>query len=97
MATKPIILLDDGGVMSDNRLRSSQWQRLVGDAQRRNTVVRSDVGGDGGDGLRLDVVGGDGGERHSHSLGCGREELAFGDDPQSQDTFAQRDSLLGRF
>jgi len=30
MATKPIILLDDGGVMSDNRLRGSQWQRLVG-------------------------------------------------------------------
>jgi HAD superfamily hydrolase (TIGR01509 family) len=31
MAAKPIILVDDGGVMSDNRLRGSQWQRLVGE------------------------------------------------------------------
>lgn len=31
MATQPIILLDDGGVMNDNRLRGPQWQRLVGE------------------------------------------------------------------
>ncbi len=31
MAAKPIILLDDGGVMNDNRLRGPQWQRLVGE------------------------------------------------------------------
>jgi HAD superfamily hydrolase (TIGR01509 family) len=31
MATQPIILLDDGGVMNDNRLRGAQWQRLVGE------------------------------------------------------------------
>lgn len=30
MATKPIVLLDDGGVMNNNLLRSLQWQRLVG-------------------------------------------------------------------
>jgi HAD superfamily hydrolase (TIGR01509 family) len=29
--TRPIIFLDDGGVMNDNRLRGPQWQRLVGD------------------------------------------------------------------
>ena len=31
MAAKPIILLDDGGVMNDNRLRGPQWQHLVGE------------------------------------------------------------------
>ncbi len=31
MVAKPVILLDDGGVMNDNRLRGSQWQRLVGE------------------------------------------------------------------
>lgn len=31
MATRPIILLDDGGVMNDNRLRGPQWQRLIGE------------------------------------------------------------------
>ncbi len=31
MAAKPVILLDDGGVMNDNRLRGEQWQRLVGE------------------------------------------------------------------
>lgn len=31
MAAKPIILLDDGGVMSDNSLRGQQWRRLVGE------------------------------------------------------------------
>ena len=28
---KPIIFLDDGGVMNDNERRSPQWQRLVGE------------------------------------------------------------------
>jgi HAD superfamily hydrolase (TIGR01509 family) len=27
----PILFLDDGGVLSDNRLRAPQWQRLVGE------------------------------------------------------------------
>lgn len=31
MATRPVILLDDGGVMNDNLLRGPQWQRLVGE------------------------------------------------------------------
>jgi len=31
MGTKPIIFLDDGGVMNDSHLRGQQWQRLVGD------------------------------------------------------------------
>lgn len=31
MAAKPVIFLDDGGVMNDNRLRGPQWQRLVGE------------------------------------------------------------------
>lgn len=31
MAAKPVILLDDGGVMNDNRLRGPQWQRLAGE------------------------------------------------------------------
>lgn len=31
MVAKPVILLDDGGVMNDNRLRGEQWQRLVGE------------------------------------------------------------------
>ncbi len=31
MAGKPVIFLDDGGVMNDNRLRGSQWQQLVGE------------------------------------------------------------------
>lgn len=31
MAAKPVILLDDGGVMNDNRLRGPQWQHLVGE------------------------------------------------------------------
>ncbi len=30
MTTSPIILLDDGGVMNDNRLRGEQWPLLVG-------------------------------------------------------------------
>jgi hypothetical protein len=29
--TRPIIFLDDGGVMNDNRTRALQWQRLVGE------------------------------------------------------------------
>ncbi len=28
---RPVILIDDGGVMNDNRLRGAQWQRLVGE------------------------------------------------------------------
>ena len=28
---RPVILIDDGGVMSDNRLRGPQWQRLIGE------------------------------------------------------------------
>jgi HAD superfamily hydrolase (TIGR01509 family) len=28
---KPVIFLDDGGVMNDNERRSTQWQRLVGE------------------------------------------------------------------
>ena len=28
---RPVILIDDGGVMSDNRLRGAQWQRLIGE------------------------------------------------------------------
>lgn len=31
MITRPIILLDDGGVMNDNRLRGEQWPFLVGE------------------------------------------------------------------
>jgi HAD superfamily hydrolase (TIGR01509 family) len=31
MTTLPIILLDDGGVMNDNRLRGEQWPLLVGE------------------------------------------------------------------
>ena len=31
MAAKPLIFLDDGGVMNDNRLRGPEWQRLVGE------------------------------------------------------------------
>lgn len=31
MVVKPVILLDDGGVMNDNRLRATQWERLVGE------------------------------------------------------------------
>jgi len=31
MTTRPIILLDDGGVMNDNRLRGEQWPLLVGE------------------------------------------------------------------
>lgn len=31
MAAKPVILLDDGGVMNDSRLRGPQWQHLVGE------------------------------------------------------------------
>lgn len=31
MRTRPIILLDDGGVMNDNRLRGEQWPPLVGE------------------------------------------------------------------
>lgn len=31
MTARPIILLDDGGVMNDNQLRGTQWQRLVGE------------------------------------------------------------------
>ena len=27
---QPILFLDDGGVMNDNRLRAEQWQRMVG-------------------------------------------------------------------
>jgi HAD superfamily hydrolase (TIGR01509 family) len=28
---RPVIFLDDGGVMNDNRVRAGQWQRIVGD------------------------------------------------------------------
>ncbi len=28
---QPVIFLDDGGVMNDNRLRAEQWQRMVGE------------------------------------------------------------------
>ena len=31
MTTRPIILLDDGGVMNDNGLRGEQWPSLVGE------------------------------------------------------------------
>ncbi len=31
MTARPIIFLDDGGVMNDNRTRALQWQRLVGE------------------------------------------------------------------
>jgi HAD superfamily hydrolase (TIGR01509 family) len=31
MTAKPVILLDDGGVMNNSRLRGPQWQRLVGE------------------------------------------------------------------
>lgn len=31
MRAKPVILLDDGGVMNDNRLRGPQYQRLAGE------------------------------------------------------------------
>jgi HAD superfamily hydrolase (TIGR01509 family) len=27
---RPVIFLDDGGVMNDNRLRAAQWQRMIG-------------------------------------------------------------------
>src|SRR3954447_818584 len=29
--TRPVIFLDDGGVMNDNQVRGPQWQRLVGE------------------------------------------------------------------
>jgi HAD superfamily hydrolase (TIGR01509 family) len=29
--SRPVIFLDDGGVMNDNSVRSGQWQRMVGD------------------------------------------------------------------
>jgi HAD superfamily hydrolase (TIGR01509 family) len=29
--SRPVIFLDDGGVMNDNRLRGEQWQRMVGE------------------------------------------------------------------
>src|SRR5215211_619367 len=28
---RPVLFLDDGGVMNDNALRGPQWQRLVGE------------------------------------------------------------------
>lgn len=31
MTARPIIFLDDGGVMNDNTVRALQWQRLVGE------------------------------------------------------------------
>jgi HAD superfamily hydrolase (TIGR01509 family) len=31
VATRPVIFLDDGGVMNDNHLRGPQWQRLIGE------------------------------------------------------------------
>ncbi len=31
MTARPIIFLDDGGVMNDNNVRALQWQRLVGE------------------------------------------------------------------
>lgn len=31
MAMRPTLLLDDGGVMNDNRLRGEQWPPLVGE------------------------------------------------------------------
>ena len=31
MTARPIIFLDDGGVMNDNNARALQWQRLVGE------------------------------------------------------------------
>lgn len=31
MVTRPVILLDDGGVMNDNLLRGEQWPRLIGE------------------------------------------------------------------
>lgn len=31
MAGRPVILLDDGGVMNDNRIRGEQWPPLVGE------------------------------------------------------------------
>ncbi len=31
MGAKPVILLDDGSVMNDTRLRGPQYQRLVGE------------------------------------------------------------------
>ncbi len=31
MPARPIIFLDDGGVMNDNYVRALQWQRLVGE------------------------------------------------------------------
>jgi HAD superfamily hydrolase (TIGR01509 family) len=31
MTTRPVILLDDGGVMNDNQLRGEQWPSLVGE------------------------------------------------------------------
>src|SRR6266700_2184547 len=51
LVEKPVIFLDDGGVMNDNERRSTQWQRLVGeffsprlggtiaDWQRANRIV----------------------------------------------------------
>ena len=27
--THPVLFLDDGGVMNDNRLRGEQWRRMV--------------------------------------------------------------------
>ncbi len=29
--THPVLFLDDGGVLNDNRLRGEQWQRMVGE------------------------------------------------------------------
>jgi hypothetical protein len=31
VTARPIIFLDDGGVMNDNNVRALQWQRLVGE------------------------------------------------------------------
>jgi len=31
VTARPIIFLDDGGVMNDNNARALQWQRLVGE------------------------------------------------------------------
>ncbi|HEX4715512.1 MAG TPA: HAD-IA family hydrolase [Ktedonobacteraceae bacterium] len=31
MRTRPVLLIDDGGVMNDNRLRGEQWPALVGE------------------------------------------------------------------
>ena len=31
LPSRPVIFLDDGGVLNDNRLRGTQWQRMVGE------------------------------------------------------------------